>query len=212
MKTGAFLISCGLLGSLLLVSSGRAQAIATFDENSNLIHVLANNESGAVSVLPESLLFDVIPLPGSELIGVTVAPLPMPIDFAPNEYRWLMRLRILEGNDISYVIGNLTDFDVGTGAELWEYRFDISSLTPADGWVKLRQDFSSPTLTFGNGDGILNPGLEAIAFGVVDQLKTRLHVELDYLQIVPVPEPGGMALVLLGMWAGAARVRARRSV
>lgn len=214
VKTGAIVISCGLLGSLLLVSSGRAQAIATLDESSSLIHVLANNEPGAVTVTPNSVVFDVVPGPIPELglLGVTVSVPPMEIDFAPSDYRWLMRLRVLEGNDVSYVATHAIDHDINDPGlqEIWEYRFDISTLTPADGWVTFIQDFSSPALTLGTGDGVLNPDLEALAFVVNDQLKTRLHVELDYLQIVPVPEPGGMALVLLWMWAGAARVRARR--
>jgi hypothetical protein len=208
MKTGVIVISCGLLGALLLVSSGRAQAIATLDENSSLVHVLANNEPGAVTVTPTSLVFDVLPDLNTALglIGVTVSLPPMEVDFAPSDYRWLMRLRVLEGNDVSYVAAHAIDHDINAPGlqEIWEYRFDISTLTPADGWVTFIQDFSTPAPTLGTGDGVLNPDLEALAFVVNDQLKTRLHVELDYLQIVPVPEPGGMALVLLGMGAGAA--------
>jgi hypothetical protein len=216
MKTGAIVISCGLLGSLLLVSSGRAQAIATLDENSSLVHVLANNEPGAVTVTPSSLLFDVEPdlNTGLGLIGVTVSVWPMEVDFTPSDYRWLMRLRVLEGNDVSYVATHAIDRDPGDPGlpEIWEYQFDISTLTPADGWVTFRQDFSFPALTLGTGDGVLNPDLEALAFVVNDQLKTRLHLELDYLQIVPVPEPGGMALVMLGMCVSAACTRSRRAV
>jgi hypothetical protein len=212
MKTCVVVISCALLGALQLVSSGRAQAIATLDENSTLVHVLANDQPGAVTVTPNSVVFDVVPGPIPELglIGVTVSVPPMEVDFMPSDYRWLMRLRVLEGNDVAYVAAHALDRDINDPglSEIWEYRFDISTLTPADGWVTLRQDFSAPVLTLGPADGIFNPDLEAIAFVVNDQLKTRLHVELDYLQIVPVPEPGGMALWLLGLWASAAvRIR-----
>jgi hypothetical protein len=216
MKSGVLVHVGVLLVALSSTAVVRAQAIATLDENSNLIHVLANNTPGAVTVLPESLLFDVNSgaIPGLGLIGVTVSPLPARIEFTPNDnwpsdslpsdslcsdYRWLMRLRVLEGNDVSFLATHaINRANVPGPIEYWEYQFDISSLTPADGWVTLRQDFSAPGFTFGNGDG-----MEAIAFVVIDQFKTRLHVELDYLQVVPVPEPGSAALLLIGIggWA-----------
>jgi hypothetical protein len=191
------------------------QAIATLDENSQLGHVLANALPGAVTLTPSSLVFDVVPPsgPGTDPLGVTISVLPMEIDFTPSEHRWLMRLRILEGNNFDQILVHAFDHDANDPAltqEIWEYRFDISTLTPADGWVELKQGFSSPSLMVGMGDGIFNPDLPVIAFVVNDPLKTRLHVELDCLRIVRVPEPSGVSLVLLGMWASAA-FRSKRS-
>jgi hypothetical protein len=95
--------------------------------------------------------------------------------------------------------------------EGWVFRFDVGSYTPADDWVVLRQGFHSP-IVVGTGDGIQNPGLVLIGFVRETANAERLHIELDYLSIVPVPEPELLSLLLFGAAVGApARLRAKRA-
>jgi hypothetical protein len=200
--------------AICFASSARAQAVVTFDENTPNRTVHGDFAvPGAVTVTPESLVFDAVPLPSApEVLGATGASISPGIDFAPSKYQWEMRFRILSGNNAPAVAAAYTDRD-GTEFlpqfETYVFNFDISSLNPADGWVTRRQGFGAPLFVDQPADGVQNPGLRGIFFTNANIGTTRFHFELDYLRIVPVPEPHAL-LMLAGIAALVpARFRAR---
>jgi hypothetical protein len=195
----------------VVASSLFAQAIATYDENSSFpFHNADYGQPGAVTLTANSILFDVSPPPPrTAFAGGALALFIPPINFAPAGYQVEARFRILPGNTAPAMGAVLNDQDVQS-SETWLYNFPISGYTPADSWITLRQGLSQPYLVTSTGDGILNPDLEAL--GLVaggDSPDLRFHLELDYVRIIPVPEPGSLGLMSLGAAIVACRIRRR---
>ncbi len=105
-----------------------AQAIPTFDENSLPFLVASYEVPGAVSFTADSILFDVVP-EGGVFAGVA-GTLNLPgIDFAPNEYQWEVRFRLLPGNNVpGFVAAVYSDMDDGYLIdEAWVFYFDFDA-------------------------------------------------------------------------------------
>lgn len=191
-------------------SSVRADAIAVFDEHSPNRTEIGAFE-GAVSATSESLVFNVGANPDfNGLTGASYTIIWPMVDFDPAAYQWEWRFRILTGNNVQHMAAGYSDYDESVfSEETRAFDFDISALTPADGWVTLRQSLATPYFMSGFGDGVPNPDLGAIAITAGNVNADRFHIEMDYLRIVPVPEPSCAMLCLIGSY-GWLMMRARR--
>jgi len=151
------IIFCIAIFMFGLVSTVKAQAIATFDENSPPFLLLSFSAPGVVTPSSESLLIDAPS--GVDTFGIAGTLNFTPLDFNPNEYQWELRFRVLPGNEASVLDTIYSDQDEGvTIDEGWVFQFDLGSYTPADDWVVLRQGFHSP-IVIAEGDGVQNPVL-----------------------------------------------------
>lgn len=153
---------------------------------------------GAVTTGSDSLLFDIVPGAVSTRL---VDSFDVPIDFDVTQAEWELRLRILDDNLSTGIFLTYQDLD-GQQSEYWRFDFDISALTPADGWVTLRQDFLTNPLHVtppATSEQVQNPGLASIQlqFGPPG----RVHLELDYARIVTVPEPALHLVLATGLLA-----------
>lgn len=198
------LVSCTLF-TCVFATPLLGQAVATYDENSQHPLLVGDyGQPGAAVTTPSSIVFDVTPQPPFESFGGAALAFYVPvIDFSPSNYRLETRFRVLEGNTVPVMGGVLADNDGPSSLENWIYSFDISRYSPADSWITLSRSLNQPdAIPVNEGDGVLNPGLSSLAVvaGWPGGPGARFHLELDYLRIVPVPEPG--AIGLLGMGAG----------
>jgi hypothetical protein len=188
---------------LLTLDSSRvsAEAIAVFDESSPN-HGEVGAFAGGVTATAESLIFNVGANPDfGGLTGASYTIMAPMVDFDPAAYQWEWRFRILPGNNVQHMAAGYSDYDESVfSEETRAFDFDISALTPADGWVTLRQSLATPYFMSGFGDGVPNPDLGAIAITAGNVNADRFHIEMDYLRIVPVPEPSCAMLCLIGSY------------
>jgi hypothetical protein len=192
-----FVVAIATILFSLASGSLHAQALVTLDENSGtLFKVPPYDAPGAVTYTADGILFDV----GPELAGGVSKILLPGIDFAPNDYQWVFRFRLLPGNNIQGIgltYGDLDEDEFSFNVETYLFFFDTSAYSPADGWVTLRQNFSAPFLVSSETEGIQNPDLVAIGIAPANGTGDRFHVEFDYVSIVPIPEPASISLLLV---------------
>jgi hypothetical protein len=180
--------------TLLTQSVARSQPIATFDESSTLFLLADFSTPGAVTATPDSIVFDVEP-PADAFAGVAGTLFIPEVDFAPSDYQLEVRFRLLPDNNVPGFGVVYAERDDGFFVpESWVFQFDISALTPADDWTVVRQRFDNPVVT-GTNDGVQNPDLELLAIVIPNAPDPHLHLELDYLRIIPIPEPSCLALL-----------------
>jgi hypothetical protein len=108
----------------------RAQAIATYDENSPSFLVGSYDEPGVVTQTSESILIDVPS--DDDTFGIAGTLYSPSVDFDPDEYLWELRLRVLAGNETPVLDTIYSDHDEGVAVdEGWVFRFDLSTYTRA---------------------------------------------------------------------------------
>jgi hypothetical protein len=172
---------------------------------------------GAVTITPDSIVYDVTNGVTPEFIAGFHALFYIPmIDFDPAIAIWEVRLRVLPNHQASGLVLGYHDEDsptFGTSFEVWPFPFDLSSLTPADSWVVLRQSFADPgqPAQVGTPDSVQNPNLGAVLVSVNPSTPGRFNIELDYVRILAVPEPASWILLAAATMA-AGRCKTRKTI
>jgi len=128
-------------------------------------------------------------------------------DFDPATAEWQVAVKILPLNAATAFRTSYIDQDAGfpVPAEEYIYEFDLTGV-PVDGLFHVLTKPANAELfhqsAFGfdaADDGINNPGLRQLQIQSVFGSTGRLNIELDYVQIVSVPEPASMALLGLAV-------------
>lgn len=207
-----------LVATLIALPIARS-ATLTFDENAvptNPINTFGSFTfgglgGGAVTDGPTSLIIDADEFGG---IGVDFVVDDgngnfVPQDFAAGNHQWEMRVKLLPGNVASTINTSFIDDDGAGAADEHQYNFDLTSI-PDDGQFHsifvplISPGFTQTAFGFTTGDTLVNPGARQIQIQSVFGSTDRLHVEVDFVQIAPIPEPASIGLACLGcLMAGA---------
>lgn len=127
----------------------------------------------------------------------------IPQDFDPTGHVVEISVKLLANNVAPNINVILSDVDGDGVADDHQYNFDLTSI-PNDGNFHLLSrsvfdaGFVGNSFGFAKGDDVFNPGLRQIQiqsqFGSTD----RLNVEVDFVQIRPIPEPTTLILAAFG--------------
>lgn len=197
----------------------RAQLPVVFDENyyptnpTNTFGAFTFDDfsaTGAFTDGPTSLTLDVQDSNGSNGVfgGVGVdygtPPGTNNVNFDAATALWEVSVKILPNNAATAFRTTYIDQDPGfpVPAEEYVYEWDLTTV-PNDGQFHLLTKpvlggelFSQSAFNFdANDDGINNPGLRQLQIQSVFGSTGRLNIEVDYVQIVAIPEPGTVALL-----------------
>lgn len=216
-KTIIHIAASCIVACMALPSFG---GILTFDEN-----VIPTNPEngfgsftfddfsapGAVTTTATSIVLDIVDGNASNGVFGGVGVDFLQRDFDPALTDLEIRLQVLPDNEATEIRIAYRDLDGGGAADEHIFSFDISSLTPLDGFVTLSQNMAIPLFTqgafgFAAGDGTQNPELDQFQIQSVFASQGRLNVEIDYVQIVPEP-----STLLAGSLLGAATLLRRKA-
>ena len=220
-KKAHLYLACVLAG---FAQFARAQLPVQFDENTyptnpeNTFGAFTFNDfsaAGAFTDGPTSLILDIQDSDGSNGVfggvGVDYGPFVegslVPHDFDPTTAQWIVRIKILPNNQATAIRTTYIDVDnaAQTIGDEHVFEFDLTTV-PVDGeFHDLVKPASAVLFTQGAfgltaGDSINNPGLKQLQIQSVFGSTGRLNVEIDFVQIVIVPEPAALAIAGTGAW------------
>lgn len=217
-----FVVAAVAVAAAMAGTAARAQLPVVFDENyyptnpTNTFGAFTFDDfsgPGAFTDGPNSLILDVTDFTGTNGIfgGVGVdygtPPGTNNVNFNAAIAQWQVRLKILANNAATAFRTTYIDQDPGfpVPAEEYIYEWDLTGV-PNDGQFHVLTKpvlggelFHQTAFNFdGADDGINNPGLRQVQIQSVFGSTGRLNIEVDYVQIVAIPEPAAAALLALG--------------